>query len=239
MLMLGMMAVAAVLADSINLPGIVGAFLAGLAINAAVKEHPAKAKLEFLGKALFIPVFFIATGFLIDPVAFARSIADDFPLVAGLVGTLALGKWIAAAIAGRSFGYTPSARSTVWSLTLPQVAATLAATLVAYDTFDAAGHQAARRQNAPRGARPGLGHVHPRAGPDGTIRIAHARRRGARGGVRPSELNRHSCRPSGWRAPGVYMTVRPGCRTTARAAQRGSCCRTRTAGGTRSLRSVA
>jgi hypothetical protein len=29
----------------------------------------------------------------------------------------------------------------MWSLTLPQVAATLAATLVAYDTFDAAGHR--------------------------------------------------------------------------------------------------
>ena len=29
----------------------------------------------------------------------------------------------------------------VWSLTLPQVAATLAATLVAYNTFDSAGHR--------------------------------------------------------------------------------------------------
>ena len=41
--MLGIMAVAGVLADCINLPGIVGAFLAGLAVNAAVEEHPAKA----------------------------------------------------------------------------------------------------------------------------------------------------------------------------------------------------
>jgi hypothetical protein len=32
-----------------------------------------------------------------------------------------------------------AARRTVWSLTLPQVAATLAATLVAYKTFNAAG----------------------------------------------------------------------------------------------------
>ena len=141
MLMLGMMTVAAVLADYIHLPGIVGAFLAGLAVNAAVKEHPAKAKLEFLGKALFIPVFFIAVGFLIDPSAFARSIADDFPLVGGVSGHARSGKWIAASVGSRAFGYTPSARLTVWSLTLPQVAATLAATLVAYDTFDAAGHR--------------------------------------------------------------------------------------------------
>lgn len=140
-LLLGVMAVAGVLADIINLPGIVGAFLAGLAVNRAVRQHPAREKLEFFGKALFIPSFFIVTGFLIDPVAFARSIVDNFPLVAGLVGTLVLSKWIAAAIAGRAFGYTRAEWSTVWSLTLPQVAATLAATLVAYRTVDSSGRR--------------------------------------------------------------------------------------------------
>ena len=75
--MLGIMAVAGVLADLINLPGIVGAFLAGLSVNAAVQDHPAKEKLEFLGKALFIPSFFIVTGFLIAPVAFVQSMLDN------------------------------------------------------------------------------------------------------------------------------------------------------------------
>ena len=37
------------------------------------------------------------------------------------------------------YGYTRDERLTVWSLTLPQVAATLAATLVAYKTVDRAG----------------------------------------------------------------------------------------------------
>jgi Kef-type K+ transport system membrane component KefB len=138
-LMLAIMAVAGVLADLINLPDIVGAFLAGLAVNVAVKEHPAKNKLEFLGKALFIPSFFIVTGFLIDPVAFVQSVVDQFPMVTGIVVTLAVGKWIAAAIVGRAFGYDPASRSTMWALTLPQVAATLAATLVAYNTLDAGG----------------------------------------------------------------------------------------------------
>jgi Kef-type K+ transport system membrane component KefB len=40
-LMLGIMVVAGLLAQLINLPGIVGAFLAGLAVNAAVKDKPA------------------------------------------------------------------------------------------------------------------------------------------------------------------------------------------------------
>src|SRR6516164_9120870 len=139
--MLGIMGVAAVLAQSINLPGIVGAFLAGLAVNAAVQEKPAKEKLEFFGNSFFIPIFFLATGFLIDPLAFYQSITANFPLAAGVIGALLLGKWIAAEIVGRAFAYSLVARSTMGSLTLPQVAATLAAALVGFTTFDPAGRR--------------------------------------------------------------------------------------------------
>lgn len=138
-LMLGILAVTALLAQLINLPGIVGTFLAGLAVNAAVKDKPAKTKLEFIANAMFIPCFFFVTGFLIDPLALARGLTDDFFLAAGIIGALIAGKWIAAEFCGRAFGYAPAARKTVWSLTLPQVAATLAATLVAYRTFNASG----------------------------------------------------------------------------------------------------
>ena len=78
-LMLCIMAVAGVLADAIQLPGIVGAFLAGLAVNASARDKPASAKLEFLGKSLFIPIFFIVTGFLIDPVEFVLGIYRRLP----------------------------------------------------------------------------------------------------------------------------------------------------------------
>src|SRR6516162_9862282 len=65
--MLGIMGLSGMLSDMINLPDIVGAFLAGLAVNAAVGEHPAKEKLDFFGRAFFIPIFFIVVGFLIVP----------------------------------------------------------------------------------------------------------------------------------------------------------------------------
>ena len=139
--MLGIMAVAGVLADLINLPDIVGAFLAGWAVNAAVGDHPVKEKLEFFGKAFFIPIFFIVTGFLIVPVAVGQTIVNNFWLVAGMVVSLILGKGIAAAIAGQAFGYGRQASLMMWSLTLPQVAATLAATLVGYNTLTAAGER--------------------------------------------------------------------------------------------------
>ena len=140
-LMLVILGVAGTLATSINLPGIVGAFLAGLAINAAAQHRPAKEKLEFFGNSFFIPIFFIVTGFLIDPLAFYDSVTANFPLAAGVIGALLLGKWIAAEIVGRAFTYSRAARNTMGSLTLPQVAATLAATLVGYTTFDSAGQR--------------------------------------------------------------------------------------------------
>jgi Kef-type K+ transport system membrane component KefB len=141
LLMLAVMAVAGAIADFINLPGIVGAFLAGLAVNSAVQDDPARVKLEFFGKALFIPSFFVVTGLLIDPVVFATDVVDHFGLALGLVVALLAGKWIAAAVGARLFGYTPAARSTMWALTLPQVAATLAAAVVAFDTHNGAGQR--------------------------------------------------------------------------------------------------
>ena len=135
--MVGILAVAAVLAQAIQLPGIVGAFLSGLALNSATQEKKAKEEVRFFGNSLFIPMFFITTGFLIDPRALADSLRHDFPLVAAIIGALLIGKFVAAEIAGRRFGYSRDERLTIWSLTLPQVAATLAAALVAFSTYDA------------------------------------------------------------------------------------------------------
>jgi Kef-type K+ transport system membrane component KefB len=70
-----------------------------------------------------------------------RTLLDNFWLVGGIVGSLILGKGIAAAIAGRAFGYGHQATLTMWAMTMPQVAATLAAAMVGYDTFNAAGER--------------------------------------------------------------------------------------------------
>ncbi len=137
--MLAIVAIAGLLAQLISLLGIVGAFLAGLAVNAAVRAKPAKEKLEFIGNSFFILIFFIVTGFLIDPRV--QQHCAQFSPGRRIIGALLVGKWLAAEAAGRTFGYSSSARWTMWSLTLPQVAATPAAMLVAYDTFDPAGQR--------------------------------------------------------------------------------------------------
>jgi Kef-type K+ transport system membrane component KefB len=140
-LMLLLVAVAAVGAEAINLEDIIGAFLAGLAVNTATRDSEAKHDLEFIGNHLFIPVFFMTIGFLIDLRTFANTLVTDFWLVFGIVGGLIVSKLLAAEVARRLFGYTRTEGLTMWSLTLPQVAATLAAALVAYETKNAAGER--------------------------------------------------------------------------------------------------
>src|SRR6516165_9859527 len=138
-LILLIVAVAGFGAEAINLEAIIGAFLAGLAINRALGRGQAKEQLEFLGNTLFIPMFFVTIGFLIDVKAFVQTIIGWPGLVLGIVGGLIVAKFLAAYLTQRLFHYTHSQGHLIWSLSLPQVAATLATAIVAYDTKNAAG----------------------------------------------------------------------------------------------------
>ncbi|MFB2981068.1 cation:proton antiporter [Microseira sp. BLCC-F43] len=122
---------AALGAQLIGVEKIVGAFLAGLAVNDAVGEGPVKEKVVFVGSVLFIPIFFVDMGLLIDIPAFVKSIASiwlTLAVVVGLIGS----KFLAALFAKFIYRYNWQEMLTMWSLSLPQVAATLAATLVGY-----------------------------------------------------------------------------------------------------------
>ena len=86
-------------AEAIHLEGIIGAFLAGLAVNTATRDSEAKHELEFIGNHLFIPVFFLTIGFLIDLQTFASTLVTHFWLVFGIVGGLIGSKYLAAEVA--------------------------------------------------------------------------------------------------------------------------------------------
>jgi Kef-type K+ transport system membrane component KefB len=126
-------------AEVINLEPIIGAFLAGLAINRALKHREAQEQLDFLGNTLFIPMFFVSIGFLIDVRVFLQTLIDKTGLVVGIVGGLIAGKFLAARLTQRLFGYSRSEGHLIWSLSLPQVAATLAAAIVAFQAKNASG----------------------------------------------------------------------------------------------------
>ncbi len=132
-------ALAGVGAELINLEAIIGAFLAGLAVNRAIKKSEAKDQLEFLANLLFIPAFFILIGARIDVPLFIGTLINNLGLVLAIVGGLVGSKFLAAFVTQRLVGYTKTEGLLMWSLSLPQVAATLAAAVVAFQAKNAAG----------------------------------------------------------------------------------------------------
>lgn len=122
---------ASVGAEAINIDKIVGAFLAGLAVNDAVGRGPVEEKIEFVGSTLFIPFFFVGMGLLLDVPAFIENLTTNLGLTLAIVGGLIGSKLLAAIATQGIFRYGWNEAMTMWSLSMPQVAATLAAALAA------------------------------------------------------------------------------------------------------------
>lgn len=120
------------LAEIVGLEAILGAFLAGLALNRLVPNHSSLMRsLETLGEVLLVPAFLIATGMLVDPAAL---IAPRTLLVAGaFLAALVVGKAAAALLAGRLLRIGRIGVGAMVALSLPQAAATLAAVTVGID----------------------------------------------------------------------------------------------------------
>ena len=139
MILLVVIALCAEGAELIKLEGIVGAFLAGIAVKRAVRGKFAVEQLEVTAQALFIPAFFLTTGFLVNFQLLGRTALSRPGLVLGIIGILLLGKYMAAWLSMRTFGGTSTQTGLVWSLSLPQMAATLASAVVAYKTVNDSG----------------------------------------------------------------------------------------------------
>ncbi|MEA5512794.1 cation:proton antiporter, partial [Nodularia sp. UHCC 0506] len=131
---------ASVGAQIVGVEKIVGAFLAGLAVNDVVGRSPVKEKIEFIGSVLFIPCFFVDMGLLINIPAFIKTLGSIW-LTVVIVLALISSKFIAAFLTKLIYRYNTAQMLTMWSLSLPQVAATLAAALVAYQTLNPAGER--------------------------------------------------------------------------------------------------
>ena len=139
-ILLLILAIASLLAEMIELEGIVGAFLTGLAMNRALGEHHKSGQtLSVISHALFIPVFLLGTGFLVNTKIFFSTIVENIDMVLLVVGGLIFSKFVAAWLAGKSFKFKGSDVLLMWSLSIPQVAATLAATMVAYNAINVNG----------------------------------------------------------------------------------------------------
>jgi Kef-type K+ transport system membrane component KefB len=130
-LIVGLLLMAA-LAEVFDIEGIVGAFFAGLALNRLVpNEGPSMERIEFFGAAVFIPVFLVSIGLLLDP---SVMFTGETLGIAALLCVAALGgKAIACWLAGPMFGFSRVERVAMYVLTIPQAAATLAVTLIGFE----------------------------------------------------------------------------------------------------------
>ncbi len=130
---------AATLAEMIHLESIVGAFMAGLAVNRCLRGTQTHEHIEVLGKTLFVPCFFLAIGLSLDlPKVWESLLLNTLFVVCMSCGLIAA-KFLAAALTGLVFKYKPDEWLNMWSLSIPQVAATIAAALVAFNSLDAHG----------------------------------------------------------------------------------------------------
>ena len=99
------------LAKMVGLEGLLGAFLAGLIVNRLIpKTSPLMSRLEFVGNALFIPYFLIGIGMIIDLGILFRQ-PQTLWLVAVMVLTGTLSKFLASAIAAWRIG---EGRNSMW-----------------------------------------------------------------------------------------------------------------------------
>ncbi|WP_052573673.1 cation:proton antiporter [Haloferula sp. BvORR071] len=140
-IMLAVIAACAEGAQLIHLEGIVGAFLAGIAVKRAVRGKFAVEQLEVVARALFIPAFFLATGFLIDLAVLKRSLFENPTESIGLLVAILAGKFLAAWWTGSILGQSSTERGMVASLSIPQMAATLASAVVGYQCVNGSGER--------------------------------------------------------------------------------------------------
>jgi len=123
---------AAFLAEVAGVEPIIGAFMAGLALNSLIPHSSALMnRIEFIGNALFIPFFLISVGMLVDVSVILRG--PMALVVAGTLTAVALfGKWVAAWLTQLILRYSPEQRQLIFGLSSAHAAATLAVILVGF-----------------------------------------------------------------------------------------------------------
>jgi len=129
---LSMVFFASFLAHVVGFEPIIGAFMAGLALNSLIPHSSALMnRIDFIGNSIFIPFFLISVGMLVDVrVIFSGTSAL---IIAGVLSFVAIfSKWLAALFTQLIFRYSKDQRNLIFGLSTARAAATLAVVLVGY-----------------------------------------------------------------------------------------------------------
>ena len=126
--------VAAFFAEVIGVHEVVGAFLAGLAVNSMLPRHsPVAGHVLFIGESFFIPVFLLYSGLITDPLTFLKS-PQTIVVAIGVTIVAYVSKLIAAWITARIYKYTKSEFWTVYGLSHAQAAVTIPTLVIGLET---------------------------------------------------------------------------------------------------------
>ncbi|MBX2887818.1 MAG: cation:proton antiporter [Ferruginibacter sp.] len=124
---------AAFLAEAAGVEAIIGAFVAGLALNKLIPHSSALMnRIEFIGNSLFIPFFLISVGMIVD-IKVILSGPTAIIIAATLTIVAIFGKWLAALLTQLVFKYTGAQRQLIFGLSGAHAAATLAVILVGFE----------------------------------------------------------------------------------------------------------
>lgn len=130
---LGLVFLAGLGAELAGVDAIIGAFMAGLALNRLIPGSSALMnRIDFVGNTLFIPFFLLEVGMMVHLSAFLKG-WTVLMLSVVLLAVAFSGKWLAAWAAQLGFRYSRSQRQLLFGLSSSHAAATLAVILVAYN----------------------------------------------------------------------------------------------------------
>jgi Kef-type K+ transport system membrane component KefB len=123
---------AAFLAEIAGLEPIIGAFVAGLALNKLIPHSSALMnRIEFIGNAIFIPFFLISVGMIVDVSVILKG--PQALIIAGTLTVVAIvGKYVAAWLTQLVFKYSRGQRNLIFGLSSAHAAATLAVIMVGH-----------------------------------------------------------------------------------------------------------
>ena len=127
-----MVCVSSALAKLIGFEAIIGAFVAGLALNRSIpKNSLLMSHVDFVGNILFIPVFLIGIGMLINTkVLYTGTYLWYISFI--LIVSATSGKWLAAFISQKILKFTSIQRNLLFGLSSSHAAATIAVILIGF-----------------------------------------------------------------------------------------------------------
>lgn len=132
MVVMLMLVGSALLADLAGLEGILGAFLCGVSLNRLLPNRsPLMNRINFVGNSIFVPLFLISVGLMIDIHAFWSG-WTTVTIAVVMIITKLIGKGLSAWIAQVVFRFSKHERQLIFGLSHATAAGTLAIVTIAY-----------------------------------------------------------------------------------------------------------